>query len=123
MRFTRGQWIAGFITLLVITGKIVINVATNNLPSTIRPYSWLSWPILIILILVLVWLSMINFDHDNSDPSSDESILNDTVQVVCEAEEITSKDTALTKIDNWVENLAEWKEVGKSLVRISRAHK
>lgn len=43
-----------FVVGLALT--LVTNVATNILPQAITPYLWLSWPLLIILSLISVFL-------------------------------------------------------------------
>jgi hypothetical protein len=46
------------IVLLVLSVFIMItvNVATQTLPEGFRPYLWLSWPLLLILVVISIFL-------------------------------------------------------------------
>ena len=49
----------------------VMNLATGQLPEWIKPYLWLSWPLLGALVLLFLLLSAIQAGKDTSPPSSD----------------------------------------------------
>ena len=56
MKLTRPQMLVliGIVTVVI---AIVTNVATNQIPERLKPYLWLSWPLLGLLIIVLVVLT------------------------------------------------------------------
>lgn len=57
MRLTRSQLYL-LLALLTVAVGVVTNVATNQMPTWIQPYLWISWPILGVLALLFIILSV-----------------------------------------------------------------
>ena|GEM_PF-4915515 len=73
-----------WLILLNIGIGIITNIATNILPPIIKPYLWLSWPTLGILIIVYLYLNWFsNEDYQgNSHRSNGETLAQTAIQQV-----------------------------------------
>lgn len=58
MKLTRSSLLYLLLALLTVVIGIVTNIATNQVPDWIKPYLWLSWPILLVLTSLFIALSV-----------------------------------------------------------------
>ena len=58
MRLTRSQWYGLSLSILTIVLGIATNLATDHLPTWLMPYTWLSWPLLVVPGVLFVVLSV-----------------------------------------------------------------
>lgn len=118
MRLTRAQWTIGIITLLTAVLAIVTNLATFDVPIALKPYLWLSWPVLAILVILLVVASIRGVEDGSILPPNEDNI-DRFVRTVSEIEQITSIDPSLENADDWADRLSEWETIGEELARVS----
>lgn len=68
MRLTRSQLYL-LLALLTVAIGVVTNVATDQMPTWIQPYLWLSWPILGVLTVLFIALSVHQAREEPPQPS------------------------------------------------------
>ncbi|MBC8492336.1 MAG: tetratricopeptide repeat protein [Chloroflexi bacterium] len=120
MKLTRAQWMVGLITVLTAVIAVVTNLATFDVPPWLRPYLWLSWPLLVLLIVLLAVISVIQVRPTSTSGLLDEDELNQIVRAVSEVEQITGVDPGLENVDNWAHRLLEWERMSKELAKMAR---
>lgn len=65
-----------FLILLNVMIAVVTNIATGILPEQIKPYLWLSWPILGVLVLIYIYLNWLSTKSQSfQGPSSRAKML------------------------------------------------
>lgn len=58
MRLTRSQWYILSLSILTVILGVATNLATDQLPNWLMPYTWLSWPLLGVFTVFFVVLSL-----------------------------------------------------------------
>ncbi|WP_155355092.1 NACHT domain-containing protein [Acrocarpospora macrocephala] len=72
-RANRVRWIVIAANVLTVLVAVTTNVATSVLPESWRPYLWLAWPVLIVLVLAGIRLVVVEYwasdGHGEAAPS------------------------------------------------------
>ena len=123
MRLTGSQIVAGLLILLSTLIAFLLNIATNNLPSWIQHYTLLTWGLLIPSIVLFAYITAKTSDPDITILQIDEERLNYFIQVVSDAEQKAAIDSELEFLENWVEKLAVWKNVDKTMMSIIKVER
>lgn len=58
MRLTHSQLYVLMLGIVALAIGLVTNIATNQIPETVKPYLWYSWPLLLGLVIVFIILSV-----------------------------------------------------------------